>query len=192
VRVLRAAGLEEVFDSFEPVKTVAVLGPDGSRSDSPIPDIDGEPANGYIIPRLEFGYRLFQAALKAGAHAMSAPNPRRRLELRDGGGKKHTITARLAIGADGANSVVRRLLVRGKDPSWVKHTGLAMRAYATSDDLWPDGADGPSLMLGFGRDLLPSYGWIFPVGGNRVNIGVGGPLEVLQHRGANLESMLET
>jgi flavin-dependent dehydrogenase len=66
-----------------------------------------------------------------------------------------------------------------------------MRAYATSDDLWPDGADGPSLMLDFGRDLLPSYGWIFPIGGNRVNIGVGGPLEVLQHRGANLEAMLE-
>lgn len=199
VRALRAAGLEEVFDGFEPVQSVAVLGPDGSRSDSPIPDIDGEPANGFIIPRLEFDHRLFQAAIKSGAHdfsgvrfmTMSAPAPLRRLELRDSGGERHAIAAHLVIGADGANSTVRRLLVPGKDPSWVKHTGLAMRAYATSDDLWPDGADGPSLILDFGRDLLPSYGWIFPIGGNRVNIGVGGPLEVLQHRGANLEAMLE-
>lgn len=199
VRALRSAGLEEVFDGFESVQTVAVLGPDGSRSDSPIPDIDGEPANGFIVPRLEFDYRLFQAAIKAGAHdftgmrfkTMSAPVPRRHLELRDAGGEKHTIAAHLVVGADGAYSAVRRLLVPGKDPSWVRHTGLAMRAYAASDDLWPDGADGPSLMLDFGRDLLPSYGWIFPIGGNQVNIGVGGPLDVLQHRGASLDAMLE-
>jgi flavin-dependent dehydrogenase len=123
--------------------------------------------------------------------AMSAAAPQRRLELRDGAGEKHAIAAHLVIGADGAYSAVRRVLVPGKDPSWMRHTGLAMRAYATTDDLWPNGADGPSLMMDFGRDLLPSYGWIFPVGGNQVNIGVGGPLEVLRHRGANLEEMLE-
>ena len=52
VRVLHDAGLEEVFDGFQPVQTVTVFGPDGSRSDSAIPDIDGEPASGFIIPRL--------------------------------------------------------------------------------------------------------------------------------------------
>ncbi|MBR7839463.1 FAD-dependent oxidoreductase [Actinospica durhamensis] len=53
VRALQRLGLSEVFDGYQPVSMVTVFGPNGTRSDSAIPDIDGESATGYVIPRLE-------------------------------------------------------------------------------------------------------------------------------------------
>jgi menaquinone-9 beta-reductase len=200
VRVARRLGIEDVFDGYTPVETVTVFGPNGSRSDSAIPDIDGQAATGFVIPRLEFDNRLFQKAMKAGAEDfsgirflnMTARTTERTVQLRNGDGTAQTIGARLVLGADGAHSAVRRALVEGRDPRRSKHTGFAMRAYAQSTDSWPVAEPGPRLMLEFSRDLLPSYGWAFPVGGNRINIGVGGPLDVLRHRSTDLSKLLDS
>ncbi|WP_323746340.1 NAD(P)/FAD-dependent oxidoreductase [Catenulispora pinisilvae] len=51
VKALQGAGLSGVFDGYAPVDTVTVFGRNGARSDSPIPDIGGQPASGFIIPR---------------------------------------------------------------------------------------------------------------------------------------------
>lgn len=200
VRVARQLGFAEIFDGYVPVEAVTVFGPNGSRSDSVIPDIDGEPATGFIIPRLELDNRLFQTALKSGAEdfsglrflEMTAAPGAWSVKLRDGSGAHRNIRARLVLGADGAYSAVRRTLVPHKDPHGSKHAGFAIRAYADGTDPWPAGAAGPHLMLEFSRELLPSYGWVFPVGVNRVNIGVGGPLDVLQRRGMDLGKLLDT
>lgn len=190
VRVVRRLGLEEVFDGFLPVGTITVFGPNGSRSDSAVPAIDGEPATGFVIPRLQFDERLFQKAVKAGAEdlsgnrflGMTLRNTDRLVELRSSSGTQRTIAARLVLGADGAYSVVRRSLVDRKDPKRSKHNGFAMRAYAHTSESWLTSNHQPRLMLEFSRDLLPSYGWMFPIGENHINIGVGGPLDVLQRR----------
>ncbi len=199
VRVARRLGIEEIFDGYTPVETVTVFGPNGSRSDSAIPDIDGQAATGFVIPRLKFDHRLFQKAVKAGAEDltgmrfldMETCTTERTVRLRGSDGTHRTIDARLVLGADGAHSAVRRSLVDRKDPHRSKHTGFAMRAYAQSTDSWPAAEPGPRLMLEFSRDLLPSYGWAFPVGGNRINIGVGGPLDVPRDRKADLSKLLD-
>jgi flavin-dependent dehydrogenase len=46
-------------------------------------------------------------------------------------------------------------------------------------------------MLDFSCDLLPWYGWVFPVGEHRVNIGVGGSLALLRERGSDLTRLLD-
>lgn len=199
VRVARRLGIEEVFDGYAPVKAVTVFGPNGSQSDSPIPDIGGELAMGFVIPRLEFDNRLFQQAVKAGAADLSGMRfldmevrtSHRSVRLRDGAGAQATIDARLVVGADGAHSAVRRTLLDTARPRRLQQTGFAMRAYAEGSQLWTGEASGPRLMLEFSRDLLPSYGWVFPIDANRVNIGVGGPLDVLKHRGTDLRKLLD-
>jgi menaquinone-9 beta-reductase len=200
VRAIHRLGIEGIFDGYAPVENVAVFGPSGSRSDTAIPDIEGRPATGYVIPRIDFDNRLFRQALKAGAADFSGMRfldmargaGERAVRVRAGDGAHRTITARLVVGADGAYSAVRRSLVRQTSSKRARQTGLAMRAYAKTLDPWPADGPGPSLILTFSRELLPSYGWVFPAGDGLLNIGVGGPLDVLQHRASDLRELLDT
>jgi hypothetical protein len=41
------------------------------------------------------------------------------------------------------------------------------------------------------RSILPGYAWIFPVGGDRANIGLGMRLDHYRKAGRNLKAMLE-
>jgi geranylgeranyl reductase family protein len=197
VRLVQQLGLGEIFDGYAPIEAVTVLGPNGSRTDNAVPDIHGEPTTGYVVPRLEFDNRLFRAALEAGAEdlsgtrflEMTALTGTRSVTLRNGSGTRRVISARLVLGADGAYSAVRRTLISRQEPYRSRQAGIAMRAYARSPKPWA-AALTPSLMLDFSRDLLPWYGWVFPVGVHKVNIGVGGSLDVMRQRGTDLGKLL--
>lgn len=196
VRALNGIGLSDVFDGCTPVRDVTIFGPAGEHLASPIPPIDGVSAYGYVIPRVEFDQRLHRRALAEGAEdfqghrftGMRLLPDRRELDLRTDEGAELTIHARLVVGADGAYSAVRKVLDPPKQAK--DHTLLAIRAYAESPDFAPGTEMGPRLLFEFSRDLLPSYGWIFPADDGRVNIGVGGPIPVLRERGIELKKQL--
>lgn len=200
VRIMRRLGLDEIFDGRTPIQAVTIFGPTGMRSKSAVPNIGGKATHGYVIPRVEFDNHLFRRAIKAGAEdfsgkrylSMSDAGDARVIELRDLDGTCQTMVARLVIGADGAYSAVRKSLSEfNKRPTAKqKYMGLAMRAYAESDDFQPGGEIGPSIVFEFDREILPSYGWVFPIGEGKVNIGVGGPLIELQRRGVGLKQLL--
>ncbi|MCL9797991.1 NAD(P)/FAD-dependent oxidoreductase, partial [Frankia sp. AgKG'84/4] len=77
------------------------------------------------------------------------------------------LTARVVIGADGANSVVRRALGLAANPP--EAMAIAVRAYA---DLPADGR--PSEQFIHMTDVgWPAYAWSFPIGDGRTNIGYG-------------------
>jgi menaquinone-9 beta-reductase len=81
--------------------------------------------------------------------------------------KDLNLKAKLVIGCDGANSIVRRKLTETRiDPS---HCSGAVRAYFRNvRDISPH-----TLELHFLRDLLPGYLWIFPMLGGYSNVGLG-------------------
>jgi menaquinone-9 beta-reductase len=194
VRVLRDLGLDSVLAGRRRIASVTVFGPAGERSENPVPVLTGKSTDVFVVPRVEFDAHLFRAATEAGAEdltglrylGMSAPaGPGRTVELRDAAGERRSLTAHLVIGADGAYSAVRKDLA-GPDHTSRKFVGVAMRAYAASRGF----EDGPSMLFEFSRDLLPSYGWIFPIGGGTVNIGVGLPIAQLRDRGVDLRQLL--
>jgi geranylgeranyl reductase family protein len=123
----------------------------------------------YTMHREALDAVLVREAVQRGAvlrrckvERLEAP-PDRNVELCTSG-TRDRLSARVAIIATGAEvSLLRPLgMVRGEEPS-----AFAGRRYLRS----PVPLD--ELIFSFERASLPGYGWIFPLGGDIYNVGVG-------------------
>ena len=92
--------------------------------------------------------------------------------LRDkASGETEHVKARYVIVADGANSRFGRALGTRRDRSLAQ--GMAIRTYYSSpahDDPWIESALDITDRQG---NTLPGYGWVFPLGDGKVNVGIG-------------------
>jgi menaquinone-9 beta-reductase len=135
--------------------------------------LDHLPPHGYIIPRDELDTAMLETAERAGATVhqetlvtgVDAASAGVDVEARRGG-KVVRHRSRLIAGADGANSVVGTSAGTLVDDP--RHTAVAQRAYATGVEM----ELGEALFF-FDEALFPGYGWVFPMAGGRVNLGVG-------------------
>jgi geranylgeranyl reductase family protein len=135
------------------------------------------PSYGSAVPRTELDERIRQAAADAGCRmrlgskvvAAEHDSCGRVSSLRLDSGAQ--VACREVIVADGARSPVGRMLGR----QWHQQTvyAVAVRGYLPSpraDDPW---LSSNLELRSRGGELLPGYGWIFPLGNGEVNIGVG-------------------
>lgn len=133
---------------------------------------NGLPPHGYIIPRDELDHVMLTTAEEAGATvheetvatAVHAAATGVEIEARRGR-KTLRYRGRLVAGADGANSVVGK--PHGLPVDDPRHTAVAQRAYGSVE------SDVGEAVFFFHERLFPGYGWLFPLGGGRVNLGVG-------------------
>src|SRR5690349_4697887 len=145
------------------------------------------PDHGSAVPRTTLDARIRQVALDEGAvpleHAR-AVDVERDLDGRVTGvvfamgssKERHTVACDRLVVADGVRSPLGRVLGR----EWHRDTayGVAGRSYVKSgrsDDPWISShLELRGEASGTGRgELLPGYGWIFPLGDGEVNLGVG-------------------
>ncbi|MCY3750966.1 MAG: NAD(P)/FAD-dependent oxidoreductase [Gammaproteobacteria bacterium] len=129
----------------------------------------------YIIERKVFDHYLYEAAINRGARDFTGYRLINakfdelgkfwNLILRQKSGAITEMRCRTLVGADGAGSRVRRTagLERNEDD----HTSLALRAYAKADGL-TEGI----MRIDYLENLIPGYGWTFPLLDGKVNIGV--------------------
>jgi flavin-dependent dehydrogenase len=79
---------------------------------------------------------------------------------------------------------VRRVL--GVPPNIDKHMGAAVRVYAlTKAKMTID------LRLDFMRNLLPAYGWVFPIDEHHANVGVGIDLSIYKGQHLHLKELFQ-
>ncbi|HZD01669.1 MAG TPA: geranylgeranyl reductase family protein [Actinomycetes bacterium] len=170
-------GVGAALDGYPPVRRLRLRAPGGI-------EVAGTTARpSWVVPRRVLDARLVAAAVGAGV--VLERERVRSLQQRDGsvvvnGG----LTARVVIGADGANSVVRRLL--GMPPNPDRHTAIALRGYAPA----PPGP--PEQLIGWVAEGWPAYVWSFATGTGLANVGYGLLRSRLQGGRAELERRLRS
>lgn len=171
--VARLADLDatDIVRGRRPVERLKIVAPSGAEVVGDLPAI-GAAARGYVVPRAEFDDALLMRARDAGAEVWTES----RLEGLESSGDEPvrisasgpsgavSIEARAVVAADGARSDVRRLLGVAYNDS--AHTGVAIRGYVER----PGGFE--HMAFYFMRELLPAYGWIFPIDERGANVGV--------------------
>jgi geranylgeranyl reductase family protein len=138
------------------------------------------PSTGSAAPRTELDERIRKVAEDSGARMVLG---------RKAVGAQHDSSGRVTsvvlaggdqvrcdqlIVADGARSALGRALGR----QWHQETvyGIAVRGYLASprhDEPWLTSHLELRSPAGFKDQVLPGYGWIFPLGNGEVNLGVG-------------------
>jgi geranylgeranyl reductase family protein len=159
--VLAGLGLDPgaMTAGFPPVERLRLRSPGGASVERPM----HRPAG--VVPREVFDDRLLSAALATGAEFRR--HTVRRLTVHS----THVdvddrFRAAVVVGADGAESVVRRAL--GIPPNRPDQLALAIRGYAAE----PAAHAGVQSLLTTAQ-RWPAYAWSFPLGSGRANVGYG-------------------
>lgn len=137
------------------------------------------PTYGSAIPRTELDDKLRDTAVKSGARMFDGSKVTE--VSRDGdrvtgvvvrtGGRESEIRCETLIVADGVRSPVGKLLGR----TWHRKYayGVAARAYIASGRSADQWITSHLELRNAEGELVPGYGWVFPLANGEVNIGVG-------------------
>ena len=178
VAQLDAMGLRAEYQSWSRSAGLKVHG-GGHVIELPWPELTEFPSFGLVRPRTDLDQLLARTAAKAGAELWEttevvAPLVQRGLVrgavLRREGEDQVDVRAEVVVAADGASSRFAQALGLNRDEQ--RPIGVAIRQYYRAErhvDPWIDSY----LELKRGDDLLPGYGWVFPLADGTVNVGVG-------------------
>jgi geranylgeranyl reductase family protein len=158
--VLAGLGVDPaaLTEGYPPVPRLRLRSPGGAEVESAMHRA------AFVVPREVFDSRLLTTALASGAELRR--HTVRRLEVHPAHVEVDGLTAGVVVGADGAESVVRRAL--GIAPNRPRDTAIAIRGYAPD----PVGAAGVQVITTT-EQRWPAYAWSFPLGDGRANVGYG-------------------
>ncbi len=174
VSYLQKMGLADEVAKFHRVDRVRVFSP--SAWELSFPRRPGMPDHGHVARRPELDTLLLKHAEQAGAEIRQSAEVAGPIfddtgrvtgvRLKSG----ETLAADAVIAADGAYSPIKRALKLDSD--YNGYSAIAIRAEMAADRADTDSLD-IYLKLAFDGDQLPGYGWVFPLGDGRVNVGLG-------------------
>ncbi len=154
-------------------------------------NLSGKGSNeGYVMPRLEFD-QLMMEELKSrssvqimeGVSVTKLHREKEGIRVESSAGEFH---CRMYVGADGAQSISNKQLAGYEIDR--NHHCAAMRVYYENVD-FPEGRE--RIELHFVQGVLPGYLWIFPMAGNRANVGIGMLSSALTEKKVNLRQEME-
>lgn len=180
VHWLNRMGLDDAVlsSSFHRVDTMRVVGPNWRSFERRWPDRKSLPSHGFVAERTVLDEMIIRQAQAAGARLVEGIEVRSPIVehgavrgarvLKDG--TETEIRADITIAADGMTSRLGRAI--GLRPDSSAPFAIAVRAQV--DSRRPDDSVLECFAtLRHGTSLLPGYGWVFPMGAGRVNVGIG-------------------
>jgi len=213
VRQLADMGLEDALAGSHRYGGLRAFG-FGLSMEMPWPQHPNFPDYGYTITRHDLDGLVAQHAATAGATLregteVTAPvlddsgrahQPRggsaalpalRGVTVKEKGrDATETIAARYVVVADGSNSRVGRML--GTARRRELPMGMALRGYYSSDRHDDPFIESHLDIRDAEGNVVPGYGWIFPMGDGRVNVGVGLLSTDQRWKGLNTSHLMDT
>lgn len=191
VEILYELGMKAEFNQadFYPIDKVRLVSPAGHIYENQLKK-GNQHAQAYIVPRLQFDALLHEQAIQAGTEFCQRriKEPIIENEVVKGvrvqeNGRVQEIGAKIVLAADGATSVIGRALLPQR-PS-AAHQAVALRVYMEDLEVLPHQVE-----FFLVEDILPGYGWIFPLGKHKANVGLGMRLDKFRQHPMSLEEML--
>ena len=173
-----------------PIEKLKFVSPSGSFFETAFWQKDSFPSQSYLMPRMEFDRILWEFALQQGAEferlSVTEPIMERGVICGVRGKINEEFVeryAKITIAADGAQSVVTRFLHPLRAAR--KHYGVAMRAYIK-------GVQNLDHCIEFYFfDDVKGYAWVFPLGNESANVGIGFRLDLLAKSAKSLGQEFE-
>jgi geranylgeranyl reductase family protein len=206
VRQLADMGLEDALAGSHKYTGLRAYG-FGHSIEMQWPEHPNFPAYGYTITRHDLDGLVANRAAAAGATLLqgteviapiideaAAPTALPRLEgvtVKDkASGRARAIKARYVVVADGSNSRLGRTL--GTSRRRELPMGMALRGYYSSDRHDDTFIESHLDIRDPEGTVVPGYGWIFPMGDGRVNVGVGLLSTESRWKGINTSTLMDT
>ena len=201
VRQLHDMGLAETmreFHRFDGLRSIAF----GRTLELAWPSHPDYPSFGYVVTRKDLDHVVAERAVKAGAtlwQEAEAVSPLLEsglvrgatVRIKDNGSSTtREVRARYVVICDGGNSRFGRAIGTSRERSYP--LGMAIRGYFESprhDEPW---IESHLDIRDKGGNVLPGYGWIFPVGDGRVNVGIGLLSTFNQWKAVNTSHLMES
>ena len=189
INALKRFNNEHILNNEPEVISTSLFGPDNIGIQNYIPKVKNKDDSVvYVIPRYELDNRIFDIA--KNLHVYSFEGVRflnfeqteddniLKVEIENSSKEKNFLYTKLLVGADGANSRVRKSLDLKQNGDI--HKAIAIRAYIDSPNYLEIFKE-RTLMFEINVSALKGYAWAFPSKGNLINIGIGMPLNLFKN-----------
>jgi len=177
---------------FYPLTGMRLFSPRGHELQAKF-HLGEEGGNSYVVPRIYFDALIQEQAVESGVEFCQAVAKEPIIENGKVAGIRARINgsvqdlrAKLVIGADGVTSVVTRHVRPKKEQHKDTHRAVALRAYIEDIEEFPQEVE-----FYMYKNILPGYAWIFPIGKNKANIGLGMRLDHFRKRKGDLKELLQ-
>lgn len=185
----------EAKGDFNRIDQMRLVSPKGHILDAPL-QTGQHGEHSYVAPRMVIDAMIQEHAVASGAEFLAAQVQEPVIEngrvvgvkakMGHNGGQTIHIRSRLVIGADGVTSVIARSLRPKQEQHAPEHKAVALRAYIQDIEEVPN-----TVEFYLYEGISPGYAWIFSLGNNRANIGLGMRLDQFRQSKRKLEELLK-
>ena len=197
ISALKRFNNHHILDNEPQVVSTTLYGPENIGIQNYIPEVKNkEDSIVYVIPRIDLDNRILNLAKDLDVDVFEGysfvsfekdSDNKLVVEIKNGDNITK-LGAKILVGADGANSRVRKQLNVNTNSDW--HKAIAIRAYIDSPNYLEIFKE-RTLMFEINVSAEKVYAWAFPSKGNLLNIGIGVPLNIFKKEKLDINVLLQ-